>query len=53
MYGVPHAAWAFNKGSKIVKRVNSSGFRLILADFELNSLDQKNFDLNGSRKLRT
>ena len=35
----------------IVKQVSPNNFELILTEFELNSSSQKNFDLNGSKKL--
>ena len=39
--------------ARAVKRVNLSNFGIVLAGFGLNGLGQKNFDINGSKKLRT
>ena len=38
---------------KTVKRISPNSFGLVIVSFGLNSLGQKSFDLNGSRKLRT
>ena len=38
---------------RVVKRINSNDFGLVLMNFGLNGLNQKKFGLNGLKKLRT